>query len=171
MNSVLLIVDAEAIESVPPAIDSGCVDVRLLIVSVKPTEWTTFALVLIVTSSAEPGTLCVSQFAGVSQLLSPPPPVQKTAESSVLPSMHSTQGRQDLDRDRLPVRRNPEWYWRIAIASFVERPIRRNSAMDEGLSAWDRSCLVHSREPGTSGPQPPHPEPSPGNATPAARIY
>ncbi len=30
--------------------------------------------------------------------------------------------------------------------------------------------LVHSREPGGSGPQYPHPQPSPGNATPAARI-
>ncbi len=31
--------------------------------------------------------------------------------------------------------------------------------------------LVHSREPGESGPQHPHPQPSPGNATPPAGIY
>ncbi len=51
-----------------------------------------------VTSSAGPGTLSVLQFAGVSQLLSWPPPVQVTAESSVLGSIHSIRGRHDFDR-------------------------------------------------------------------------
>ena len=32
-------------------------------------------------------------------------------------------------------RRNREGYGRIAIASFVERPVGRNSELDEGLSA------------------------------------
>ena len=57
----------------------------------------TFAAMLIVTSSPDPGTLSVLQFAAVSQLLSPPPPVQDTAESSVLGSIHSSCGRHDFD--------------------------------------------------------------------------
>ena len=52
---------------------------------------------LIVTSSPEVGTLSELQFAAVSQLLSPPPPVQETAESSVLGSIHSSCGWHDFD--------------------------------------------------------------------------
>ena len=63
----------------------------------------------IVTSSADPGMLFVSQFAAVSQLLSPPPPVQITTESRVLDSIHSIRGRLDIDRTRLPVRSRAKW--------------------------------------------------------------
>jgi hypothetical protein len=93
IERTLLIVDAAAIEIVPPEIVNGSDEVRLLIESVTAFECMTSAATLIVTSSAEPGTLSVLQFAGVSQLLSPPPPVQKTADSSVLSSIHFTRGR------------------------------------------------------------------------------
>ena len=71
---------------------------RLLIESFTFAEWTTLTGTLIVTSSAGPGTALVSQFAAVSQLLSLPPPVQLTAESSVLGSTRSILGDQEAER-------------------------------------------------------------------------
>jgi hypothetical protein len=75
---------------------------------------------LIVTSSAAPGMAFVFQFAAVSQLLSPPAPVQFTAESSVLGSIHSIRGQHDFDRFALPFRKEPNDRMSIAIAS---RPV------------------------------------------------
>ena len=76
-----LVEEADAIESVPPEIVSGWVEVRLLMESVTASECSTFAAMSIVTSSPEPGSAFVLQFAGLSQLLSPPSPVQRTPKA------------------------------------------------------------------------------------------
>ncbi len=164
------VVNADAIESVPPLIVKGWLDVRLLIVSVMLSEWTTSADALMVTSSPMPGRLSVLQFPGVSQLLSWALPVQTTLDSRVRSSIHSRRGRHDLDRDRPSTGRNRQRYGRIAIASQVERPVGRDSELDEGLSAGDdRSTRPLSRarrvRPTISSSTT-----SAGNATPAARI-
>ena len=87
------VVNADAIESVPPLIVNGPVDVRLLIVSVTLFEWTTSVDVSMVTSSPMPGRLSVLQFPGVSQLLSWAFPVQVTLDKRVRSSIHSSRGR------------------------------------------------------------------------------
>ena len=121
------IVDAEAIDSVPPLIDSGPVVVKLLIVSVTSFGWTTAAVVSIVTSALDPGTLSVLQFPGVSQLSSPASPVQVTAESRVRPSIHSSRGREYLDRRRWAKSLACDSCRRIATTPFLhESALRRD---------------------------------------------
>jgi hypothetical protein len=117
IERVLSIVDAAAIERVPPEIVRGWFEVRLLIESVTLLECKTLAAMLIVTSSAGPGTAFVFQFPALSQLLSPVPPVQVTADSSVRGSIHSIRGRRDLDRFKVPYRFNPNGAVTIAFAS------------------------------------------------------
>ena len=117
IESVLLIVEAAAIESVPPEMVRGSVEVRLLIESVTSFECTILAAILIVTSSLAPGTLSVLQLDAVSQLLSPAAPVQLTAESRVLGSIDSIRGRKDFDCLGLWYRCMGNARVRIAIAS------------------------------------------------------
>ena len=112
-----VVVDAVAMESEPPEIVKGSVDVKLLMESEVASECTTSAGMLIVTSSVDPGTLFVSQFVGVSQLLSPATPVHVTLESNVLGSIHSSFGRHDCDRLTFSFRRTTTGRLNIATAS------------------------------------------------------
>ena len=152
------VVNADAIESVPPLIVNGPVDVRLLIVSVTLFEWTTSAHVLMVTSSPKPGRLLVFQFPGVSQLLSWAFPVQDTLDKRVRSSIHSSWGRYEVERSRPRSRLRARNRRDMTITSEVE--ISQVSAKNAGRGAI----------PGTRARTPDVPGPDKGPARACVRI-